>query len=362
MTRPPNAIDFWRGWALVTIFINHVPGLYFIQFTHRNYGFSDAAELFVFLAGWGLQITVAKHVLSDTLGQLMWHLGRRAIKIYAAQILIISLAVAMLAAASILLDNPLLVTWNNAEAVFSDPVRANVGLVALTHQLGYFNILPLYIVLTALAPLIVLIDRLAPRLLLPASAGLYAFALVTETNFPTWPVDGEWFFNPLTWQLTYVLGFFFAKLVMATGDALPWQTPVRWVALPLLVLSAFGDVYGWMPDPTTAPSPILFFIDHKTFESPIRVTHLLMLVIALSGVFPYLARHLPRFTSFLSLLGRHSLNVFCVGSLASLAAQIVRYTLDGGLLVDIAIVIAGVAIMALTAHLTDGPGVKARRS
>ena len=62
-------------------------------------------------------------------------------------------AIALLAAASILFDAPFLLDWHNASAVFTDPVRAHVGLVALTHQLGYFNILPLYVVLMFIAPL-----------------------------------------------------------------------------------------------------------------------------------------------------------------------------------------------------------------
>ena len=53
-TRPPNEIDFWRGFALIAIFINHVPGIFYEKFTHRNFGFSDSAELFVLLAGWSL--------------------------------------------------------------------------------------------------------------------------------------------------------------------------------------------------------------------------------------------------------------------------------------------------------------------
>ena len=58
MTRQPNAIDFWRGFALITIFINHIPGLYFEVFTHKNYSISDCADLFVFLAGWALRLAV----------------------------------------------------------------------------------------------------------------------------------------------------------------------------------------------------------------------------------------------------------------------------------------------------------------
>src|ERR1700754_4283541 len=58
MQREANAIDFWRGIALITIFINHVPGMYYARFTHANYSFSDSADLFVFLAGWSLRYIV----------------------------------------------------------------------------------------------------------------------------------------------------------------------------------------------------------------------------------------------------------------------------------------------------------------
>ncbi|MBM3577754.1 MAG: hypothetical protein FJX40_08830 [Alphaproteobacteria bacterium] len=46
-----EAIDFWRGAALVTILINHIPGNILGNFTPRNFGFSDSAEAFVFLSG-----------------------------------------------------------------------------------------------------------------------------------------------------------------------------------------------------------------------------------------------------------------------------------------------------------------------
>ena len=64
------------------------------------------------------------------------------------------------------LDAPYLLDWHNASAVFNDPVKAHIGLVLLTHQLGYFNILPLYVVLLFIAPAVALLHRHA-KLLLP---------------------------------------------------------------------------------------------------------------------------------------------------------------------------------------------------
>jgi hypothetical protein len=44
-------IDFFRGIALISIFIDHIPGNEFAKFTLPNFGFADAAEIFVLLAG-----------------------------------------------------------------------------------------------------------------------------------------------------------------------------------------------------------------------------------------------------------------------------------------------------------------------
>src|SRR4030095_6200498 len=51
MPREANAVDFWRGIALITIFVNHIPGNFYGQYTHANYSISDSADLFVFMAG-----------------------------------------------------------------------------------------------------------------------------------------------------------------------------------------------------------------------------------------------------------------------------------------------------------------------
>jgi hypothetical protein len=44
-------IDFLRGLALLFIFIDHIPDNGLAHFTLRNFGFADAAEVFVLLAG-----------------------------------------------------------------------------------------------------------------------------------------------------------------------------------------------------------------------------------------------------------------------------------------------------------------------
>ena len=45
-------LDLFRGLALWLIFLDHVPNNIVAWFTIRNYGFSDATEIFIFISGY----------------------------------------------------------------------------------------------------------------------------------------------------------------------------------------------------------------------------------------------------------------------------------------------------------------------
>lgn len=354
MTRPANAIDMWRGFALVTIFINHVPGMVYARWTFSSYSIADSADLFVFLAGWSLRYVVGTDARRNPTRYVVMRLAARAFTIYVAQVFITALAIAMLAFAAIILDNPLLLEWHNAASVFFDPVPTHIGLVLITHQLGYFDILPLYVVLMLFAPLIAIIDRYTPRLLLPLSLTIYVLALTFQLNPLTWPVEGAWFFNPLAWQLIFVLGFVIARKDGVIGEFLRRNISVlRIIGFVVIAIGLYFSLADKLPDPTTVPRPRLFFIADKTYMTPIRLFQFLALVAVFSGVYPYIEPTVPRIARFFALLGRNSLQVFCVGSLLSLAGQITRFVWEGYFSVDTIVVIFGVSVMALTAWLNE---------
>jgi hypothetical protein len=259
----------------------------------------------------------------------------------------------MLATAATLLDNPLVLEWNNAAAVFYDPVPTHIGLALTTHQLGYFDILPLYVVLMLVAPFLAVVDRYARYLLLPLSLTLYAVVLTYRIIPPTWPVEGEWFFNPFAWQAVFVLGFVLAREDGVGGWTRRNITWLRFVAAPIVVFGAILVWNDWWPDPTTLPQPVLFFINDKTFETPVRLFQFLALAALFSGVFPWIYRYARWLADFLSMLGRNSLPVFCVGSLLSLSGQIVRFVYEGYVSVDTVVVVVGICIMTATAWLSE---------
>lgn len=351
--REANEIDFWRGLALVSIFVNHIPGFAFERFTHRNVGLSDSAELFVFLAGWGVRRLVDGATERHGLGRVVLRLGARAVTLYAVQILITMLALAMVAAAATIFANPLLLEWNNAGAVFGDPVGAHIGLVLLGHQLGFFDILPLYVVLMLGAPALAVLHHVAPKSVLPLAFLLYGTTLVFGLNLPTWPVEGTWYFSPFAWQIVFVLGFCLAGRRWGAGGARRAVPVRRLCCAALVLLGAWLALNDVSPDPMRVPEPRLAFMFDKTFETPARLIHFLALAGLFGGTFALIRGVMPHPARFLSMLGRNSLNVFCVGSLLSLSAQILRFALGHGRWTDLAILVAGIAVLGFTAWLSE---------
>jgi hypothetical protein len=351
MLRQANAVDFWRGFALATIFINHIPGIFYSRFTHAKLSFSDSAEIFVFLAGWALRYTTRS--LEGRPAYLALRLGGRAIEIYTAHIVITMIAIATLAASATLLSNPQLLEWHKVPVLFQEPVLTHLGLSLLTFQLDYFNILPLYVVLMTAAPMFAVMDRYSPSTLLLLSVTIYLVTLSTPVPIPTWPMDGQWFFNPLAWQLVFVLGFVLAREDGAGGFVRRHIVIIRWLSLPIVLISALIVGFGWWPDPTAMPQPRLFFISDKTYVTPIRLVQFLALIAVATVAYPAIKRAVPSVVEFLSTLGRHSLLVFCVGSILSLVGYIARFVYEPDLAVDTVVVISGIAIMALAAQLAE---------
>ena len=119
--------------------------------------------------------------------------------------------------------NDALIAPHGRAVVFHEPLRGAIGVALLSHQLGYFNILPLYVLLMASAPLVLALARFSPAAALAAALGAYCAVKWFGIDLPNWPEPGGWFFNPLAWQLVFTLGVLAG---VRWGETPPRRSPV----------------------------------------------------------------------------------------------------------------------------------------
>src|SRR5262245_55547915 len=97
-------IDFFRGLALIFIFIDHIPGNVFAQVTLTNFGFADAAEIFVLLAGYAAFFAY-RRALTESLRVGLLKIGSRMCELYVAHLIVLMVCVLGLAVAARLFHN-----------------------------------------------------------------------------------------------------------------------------------------------------------------------------------------------------------------------------------------------------------------
>lgn len=346
-TKRIDSIDFWRGGALAAILVSHIPGNILGALTPRNFAFSDAAEIFVFLSGASVYLAFAERFRRDRVAASC-ALLRRAFRLYGAHVALTAAAIALFGLVSSLTPFDILLVESGRAAPYADPFTGFAGLLALTHQLAYFNILPLYIVLIAISPGLLALLARGRGAMLAVSLTVYAVARLADVNFPSWPEPGGWYFNPLAWQLMFALGLLCGGALR--GGGVVFNPPAYAVALIFSVGSALvvSDFAGLSPGFVDAAGRYLDW--SKTNLGLARIVGFLALAYALyfSGLTARL-RKTPLF-GFFSMLGRHALPVFCFGSLLSAVGQILG---DGGLaspLFDIAYVAAALTLLYLVAE------------
>jgi hypothetical protein len=319
-----DAIDFWRGFALLTIFVDHVPENVFQHVTFKNFGFSDAAELFVFLSGASVALAYGSRFFNGETWTAVRAVLRRAFTLYWVQVLTSLLIIALFAAAASYWDNDDLVEDEDRDFVVSNPVRGVSALLLLAHQFENVNILPLYIALLLMTPALLVLARRSDWLMLAASASLYAVARAFELNLPSWPLEGSWYFNPLAWQLIFAIGLFVGRRLKTGG--IGYDRRAFALCLTLVAASAVvtTDGFGLAPGLWNGARELL---DHdKTDLGLVRLVHFLALayVVAHSGL-TRLLRPTPIFAP-LALMGRYSLPVFATGCVLTAVGEVIVET------------------------------------
>lgn len=341
-------IDIIRGLALLFIFVNHMPGNVVAGWLPHNFGFSDAADAFVVLAGVSATLAYGATIERRGLAIGALGLGARIWTLYIAHIAVFVIVCGVVSAAVTRTQNPLYIEAINIQPFFADTAAALVDALTLRYQPFYLDILPLYIVLLALFPVIYLAARISPILTLAASAAVWQGALVLGLNLPN-VGSGGWFFNPFAWQFVFAIGVVIGRAVQ-TGVAAPaWRgldaAAIAFLAFALVAKTASGNPFG--------VAMLNDWIDHiqlghdKTNLAWSRIGHVAALawlaIRFLPGGGALLAHRGGR---LLATIGRHSLEVFCAGIVLSVLGQIVLAETAFALVPQLLVCLSGVIILS----------------
>src|SRR6185312_3947511 len=145
-------LDFFRGIANWAIFLDHIPDNAVNWITTRNYGFSDAADLFVFISGYTASFVYAKMMLERGFIVGATRLFKRVWQLYVAHvILFVIYVVAISFLAQRFGDSEIINEFNVAGLVDHATQTLGQGLL-LKFKPVNLDVLPLYIVLMGFFP------------------------------------------------------------------------------------------------------------------------------------------------------------------------------------------------------------------
>lgn len=226
------------------IFIAHVPDNAWALWIPARFGFSDATEIFVFCSGMASAIAFGGTFLKHG-----WWMGtmrtlHRVWQVYWAHIGLFFVTVSLLIVFN-QLDTGILYTDRlYVLPLFEDTASALFGLMTLTYVPNYFDILPMYLVILLMMPVVVGLARISPLVAMGAIVALWLAATTGHANLPAEPwSDRVWFFNPFAWQLVFFTGFAFM-----TGWLKPPPVDRRLVVLCVAILVVtvpFAHYKGW---------------------------------------------------------------------------------------------------------------------
>lgn len=345
-------IDLFRGLSLWLIFLDHIGESVFNGFTLRNFGFSDAAEILVFLSGLASGIVYGRVARESGSGRAAVRAFRRGVEIYLAQIVLITLYIA---------EAMFFARWQerylhdaNVAIFQSAPGLAAFQALILRYTPVNIDALSLMVVLhLAFAVVLPLMVRW-PTIVLMGSAALYVAAHLLDWSIPAYP-RGFIYFNPLDWQFLYIIAAWWAltskdhfRSLKASGALSTGCATFLLLALVVTLGWRYPDL-KWL-DPEWL-SDLIYPIE-KSDLAALRLTHFLALAFVCWHVIP--SNHAilqSRLLRPLVQCGEHSLVIFCTSVLLSFAAHFVLVQISNDLAAQCLVAAGGILIMSTLAAL-----------
>jgi hypothetical protein len=342
-------LDLFRGLALWLIFVDHLPPNILTWFTIRNYGFSDATEIFIFISGYTAAFVYGRAMLEAGFVVATARIMRRVWQIYVAHVFLFTIFLAEISYVATNFNNPLYSEEMGIMDFLKQPDVTIIQALLLRFRPVNMDVLPLYIVLMLFLPVILWLMKWRTDVTLALSAALYALTWHFDWYLSAYP-NGTWFFNPLAWQLLFVFGAWCALGGAERMSRILSSRITIWICFAYLAAAFFVTLTWHIPQ--------LSFLLPKRLEQwmyPISKTDLDVLrfahFLALAAI---TVRFLPRDWSGLKsvwlrpliLCGQHSLEIFCLGVFLAFAGHFALAEISGGAGLHFLISVAGIVIMS----------------
>lgn len=329
MERDPR-IDFVRGAGILMIAVDHLaylaekfgtPGFVNPFMTWMRFGWSSAAEFFVFFSGYLTGIVYLKTLEVHGTGMMCARAAYRSWHIYVVNLLTLCavlLVLRMPAFASVQLNT--LTDMNVLTG--ADAATGFAAFLQLRFAPLFFEILNLYAVLLLVAPAILLLARFSAITVVLLSFGVWLTVQLNATFgiAPAFGTAGN--FNPLGWQFVFVLGMLggvynvFARLAEAFSRERLLIVTGALLAASLVIKTI--DKSGWS-------LPLIGPIDMPGFDKvnlgALQLVHFLVSVVFVLQILPrgdVMHRALP--LRAVAGVGRRSLECFCMSTILVYAA------------------------------------------
>lgn len=350
-------LDFFRGLALVFIFVDHIPENILSYFTLQAFQFYDAAEVFIFISGYTAALVYGRTLALQGPFYATAQIVRRAWQLYVAHIFLFTIFIAEVSYTVTTFSNPMYNDEMRVADFLEEPHVAIVKALLLQFQPTFLDILPLYILLLVIFPVILLGLRLHPLLVLIPSFLLYAVVQITDLAVSAYPEGHVWYFNPLAWQFVFTAG---AALGLRRTTTRRQSPPAgAWLLIAMviigigLMIKLSWTIHGvW----DTLPGLFLKYLwpVNKNNLSPIRLIPFFAMVFVVGTLVPKEAPFLRfQVAKPLILCGQQSLEIFCLGILLSASGHFVLSEYNSKTMTQLAVNLIGVVALCLTAKMID---------
>ena len=182
------------GLANWFIFVDHIPNNMVSWITPRNFGFSGAVDLFVFIIGYTAALTYAPIMIERGGIVGATRVLKRAWQLYAAFIVLFAIYAVSIGDIATRYAAPDIIYEFNVAGLLDDPVRTITHGLLLQSKALNLDVLQLSVLLMACFPAVLWLLLRAPGCTLAACLTLYPRPRQFDARLQTFP-DANWNFN-----------------------------------------------------------------------------------------------------------------------------------------------------------------------